>query len=128
MVDWNSGWEGSSEEQQMKDFGCIVADQIDFNMACREGWDDDVKDFLENKRKRIDIDLYDDYEMTPLLWAAVKKNHDIMKMLLEAGADYTKADCFGRNCEALCDYSEVPESKKVLLDWLKENPNAGGKK
>jgi len=78
-----------TKTQQKKEYGCVVAEQQRFLWHLQDGHLDVVEDYIgiPKKRKAINIDLYDEQGWTPLHYASQRNFTDIVKALLDAGAN-----------------------------------------
>lgn len=88
--DRRRGWHyPMTKTQQKHEFGCVVAEQQRFLWRLQDGHLDVVEDYLfnEKKRKAIDVNMYDEQGWTPLHYACQRNYSEIVRVLLEGGAD-----------------------------------------
>lgn len=65
-----------------------------FLSACDDGLTNIVSKYI---RKGFDVNVTDSVGMTGLMKASLKGEYDIIRLLLEAGANVHLKDCYGRN-------------------------------
>merc|ERR1712139_665629 len=83
-----------TKTEQLKEFGCVVAEQERFLMRLQDGHADVVKDYLENPKKKaaLDLDRLDEWGWAPLHYATTKNHPEIVQALLEAEANPNMRD------------------------------------
>ena len=81
--------------------------------ACREGYLKAVKELIECK---IDVDVLDENDFTPLHWAALNGHSEIVRLLLANGSDITMKTRMDRNSLHLAAINGQDEIVKLLID------------
>jgi len=101
-IDRKRGWHyPMTKTQQKHEYGCVVAEQQRFLWRLQDGHLDIVEDYLltPKLRKAIDVNMYDEQGWTPLHHACQRNYVDIVRALLEGGADPNLRD---RVCGMTC--------------------------
>merc|ERR1712087_60294 len=93
--DRKRGWHYPlTKTQQKKEYGCVIAEQQRFLWRLQDGHLDIVEDYLTDPKRKmaIDVNMYDELGWTPLHYAAHRGYSDIVKVLLDGGADPSLRD------------------------------------
>ena len=84
-----------------------------FHYACGKGYLKVVKELIECK---IDVDVLDENDFTPLHWAALNGHSEIVRLLLANGSDITLKTRMDRNSLHLAAINGQDEIVKLLID------------
>ena len=69
-----------------------------------------------------EIDKANNNGVTPLMAAARDGFTNIVKMLLEAGADFAQVDEFGRTADSVAEEKGFAETAAAVKEWAKTHP------
>eukprot|EP00746_Dinoflagellata_sp_MGD_P162602 gnl/MRDRNA2_/MRDRNA2_90231_c0_seq1.p2 gnl/MRDRNA2_/MRDRNA2_90231_c0~~gnl/MRDRNA2_/MRDRNA2_90231_c0_seq1.p2 ORF type:complete len:158 (-),score=54.96 gnl/MRDRNA2_/MRDRNA2_90231_c0_seq1:14-487(-) len=81
-----------TKEMQVKEWGFVFEDMYAFRCAVTDGALEYVQEYIDKKMHCIDLDYYDAMGVTPMMWASVNGDKDVVEALLKAKADPTLKD------------------------------------
>ena len=83
-----------------------------------------IKQYIEQEKN---LNVVDEFQMTPLMWSIIHNNFDIFNILLQKHLDLTLKDSSGYTAEDWAKYYSRNTMLKIL-DQIKKNKNKKGKK
>ena len=73
-------------------------------------------------KAKAEVDKPNSNSVTPLMAAARDGYTAIVKLLLEAGADFAQVDEFGRTADSVAEEKGFAETAAAVKEWAAANP------
>ena len=97
--------------QKAKIWSILAKLEIDLIKAVKDGDLEKMKDLI---RKQTDVNCKDEYSQTPLMWAAAVGNADIVRYLIDHGANISHKDKNNENALTIAENFEHDEIINIL--------------
>lgn len=76
-------------------------------------------DVIKSLKDKVDINVWDAYHNTALMYAVSRKNKELMKLLLVEGADLTKVNLHRERAEDIAQMVGIPTEFKKTVEEAK---------